>query len=201
MKIKHLIIALLVLAGMAAPTTAQAQFRIGPRVGINVNDLHFDKSTFDSDNRLGFTAGLMTEFTVPIIGVGFDASVMYVRRNSEFTVNHDVTKTHRDYIDIPINLKWKIGIPVISKIVSPYIATGPAFSILTGKKVISDVKNKNFVTSWNVGAGVTLLSHLQIGATYGFGLGKTAEWVGASSGNMSFEGKTRCWTITAAYLF
>lgn len=199
MKIKHLIIVLLVLTGMAAP--AQAQFKIGPRVGINVNDLHLNKSTFDPENRVGFTAGVMTEFTVPIIGLGFDASVMYVRRNSQWSYGQDVTKIHQDYIDIPINLKWKIGLPVVSKIITPYLATGPAFSVLTSKKAFEDMKNKNFVTSWNIGAGVTLLSHLQIGATYGFGLGKTAEWVGISNDTPKIEGKTRCWTITAAYLF
>ena len=62
----------------------RSQFRIGPRVGVAVNDLHFNKSVFDGDNRAGFTAGVMTEFTVPVIGLGFDLSAMYVRRSAKW---------------------------------------------------------------------------------------------------------------------
>ena len=80
---KRLLLA--VVAIIAVAGTANAQFKFGPRVGINVNSMHFNESVFKSDNRTGFTAGLEAEFTVPVIGVGLDASLMYVRRNLEMT--------------------------------------------------------------------------------------------------------------------
>ena len=96
-----------------AAMPVSAQFRIGPRVGVAVNDLHFNKSVFDGDNRAGFTAGVMTEFTVPVIGLGFDLSAMYVRRSAKWMDGENIVKDNRDYIDVPLNLKWKIGVPVI----------------------------------------------------------------------------------------
>ncbi len=36
---------------------AMAQFKIGPRLGVDVNSLHFNKDVFQEDNRAGFTGG------------------------------------------------------------------------------------------------------------------------------------------------
>ncbi|MDE5806498.1 MAG: hypothetical protein K2H76_00140, partial [Muribaculaceae bacterium] len=66
---------------------ANALFRFGIKAGLNVDKFHFSEKTFgtnfDGDNRCGWTAGVMTEFTVTIVGVGIDLSVMYTRMNSE----------------------------------------------------------------------------------------------------------------------
>ncbi|MCM1094271.1 MAG: porin family protein [Lachnospiraceae bacterium] len=178
MRIKGIILAAIMIIAMAVP--ASAQFRFGPKVGITVSELHFSKSVFNEGNRTGFTGGLMTEFTVPIIGLGFDASVMYARHSEK-----------RDYIDIPVNLKYKFGLPVIGKIITPFLTTGPSFSVL-----VKDLSGaKNFSTSWNFGLGVALVNHIQVAASYGFGISKAAYVEDAGSG------KDRCWTITAAYLF
>ena len=199
MRIKSLFIAAVFAIIFAA--SASAQFRIGPRLGVAVSELHFNKSVFDSENRAGFTGGLMAEFTVPVIGVGMDASVMYVRRNSQWLADNGVQTNNRDYIDIPVNLKWKISIPLISKFVTPYIATGPDFAFLTSRRAISDAySNKSFDFSWNFGFGLQLLSHLQLGASYGLGLDKALEVV-KSGDYTNVDAKNRYWTVTAAYLF
>ena len=72
---------LLVLALMMT-VSASAQFRFGPRIGTEINSMKFDESAFSNENRAGFTGGLMCEFTVPIVNIGFDLSVMYVHRVS-----------------------------------------------------------------------------------------------------------------------
>lgn len=207
---KRLLLVLVCIAGIIG--TASAQFRFGPRVGLNVNSMRFDKSIFDSENRAGFTGGLQVEFTVPIVNLGFDASVMYVHRvnstnvtNSTDQAVNDITTENsfkkRDYIEIPINLKWKIGLPVVGKIITPYIFTGPSFAFLTSKSAINDAfKNKTFDVAWNVGVGLQLISHLQIGASYGFGLTKTIETLSNYNG-APIDGKNRYWTVTAAWLF
>lgn len=194
--IKTIIAAIVVVCGLTA-VPANAQFRFGPKVGINVNSLHFSDKTFDSDNRVGFNAGVMTEFTVPIIGIGMDASVMYVRRNSTI-IEGDGTnvRDNRDYIDIPINLKYKLSIPVISSIVAPYLTTGPAFAFLTSKRDLDKFLNRKCDVAWNFGFGAELVKHLQIGASYGIGLSKAVK-----STENPIEGKNRYWTVTAAYLF
>lgn len=195
---KRLLVISLVVLGTVVP--ASAQFRIGPRLGITTNEMHFSSDLFDSDNRTGFTGGLMAEFTVPIIGVGLDASVMYARRNGKFHNGEEVIEMKRDYIAVPVNLKWNINIPVINNIVRPYLATGPEFDFLTSKEFFNNVRNKKFDFAWNFGFGVTLLKHLQVGASYGIGLTKSA--VNDSDAKSSdWNGKDRFWTVTAAYLF
>lgn len=180
---------------------ASAQFKFGPRVGIEVNSLHFDKSVFDSENRAGFTGGLQAEFTVPIIGIGADLSVMYVHRTSEWKRDNDL-ETAKDYIEIPLNLKYKLNLPAISKIIAPYVFTGPSIAILASSKAVTElVEAKKCDFAWNFGIGVELVKHLQVGASYGMGLTKALQYIGVASDAADIEGKNRYWTITAAWLF
>lgn len=197
------------VAIIAMSISATAQFSIGPRVGINVNSMHFDSDLFKSENRAGFTGGLQAEFMIPMVGFGFDASVMYVHRVNNATIDTNGTNgtattpqiKDKDYIEIPVNLKYKIGLPVIGKIITPYVFTGPSFAFLTSRKAINEAwKNKSTSVAWNFGFGVQLLGHLQVGASYGLGMTKAFEKIGAVDG-VDIQGKNRYWTVTAAYLF
>ena len=115
-----------------------------------------------------------------------------------FVFNYNYFAT-RDYQ--PINLKYKIGLPVIGKIITPYVFTGPSFAFLTSRKAINEAwKNKSTSVAWNFGFGVQLLGHLQVGASYGIGMTKAFEKIGAVEG-VDIQGKNRYWTVTAAYLF
>lgn len=198
MKFITKVIAVMLLAA-AAVVPAQAQFKWGIKAGVAVNSLKFNKDVMNSDNRAGFTGGLMADFTVPVIGVGFDASVLYAARSVDFTNGEtgEVLTKNRSYIDVPINFKYKIGLPLVGKIVTPFLTTGPDFSFLLSKENMGEAySNKKFDFAWNVGAGLQIVNRVQVAASYGFGLTKSA------SGDKSlYTGKNRCWTITAAYLF
>lgn len=189
------------VAIFASALPAEAQFKFGLKAGVAVNGIHFDEDMFKSDNCAGFTGGAMIEFTVPALGLGLDASVMYVRRNSEWLENNQITTDNRSYIDIPVNLKWKINIPLINAIARPYLTTGPSFSFLTSKKAVEDAyKNSSFDTAWNFGLGVELFKKVQVGANYGIGLTKALKAIDVT-GTGAVEGRNKYWTITAAYLF
>ncbi len=195
------IILAIMIASVASSLTASAQFRFGLKAGVAMNSLHFSGSDFDASNRAGFTGGAMVEFTVPVIGLGFDLSAMYVRRNTQWLENNNLTKDNRDYIDIPLNLKWKINVPIINNIARPYLMTGPTFSFLTSKQSFDNAwKNRKFDTAWNFGFGVELIKHLQLSASYSIGMTKALKTIGASS-TANIEGHNRYWTVTAAYLF
>ena len=206
--LKRIFIAIALI--MAFGVSANAQIKFGAKAGIVVNDLKFDKDVVASDNRVGFTGGLMMEVNIPIVGLGVDASVMYVRRSSEigYMAENDkgeeifnTNKINNDYIEVPINLKYKFSLPIAGNFVAPYLFTGPSFAFLTSKEAIGDaVKNKKFDLSWNFGAGVQILNKVQLGASYGLGLTKAAEAVSDIKG-AGVDVKNRCWTITAAYLF
>lgn len=196
------------IAVLLSSTPADAQIKFGIKAGANFNSLKFNQDLFNDDNRAGFNGGVMLEFTMPIIGVGMDASVMYVHRSGEDFTDHDEagneisTSTSRDYIDIPLNLKYKLSLPGIGSLVKPFVTTGPSFAFLVSKKNINEfIKNKSCDIAWNFGFGIELFSHVQVAASYGLGLTNTLEYVGIGNNNETIEGKNRYWTVTAAYLF
>lgn len=193
------LVAIAAVIGMSTP--ANAQFRFGVKAGATVNTLHFSSETFDANNRAGFTGGVMLEFTAPISGLGVDLSAMYVRRNSRWLEDNELTRDDRDYIEIPLNLKWRMNIPVINNIIRPYLFTGPSFAFLTSRRSVDNAfRNRKFDTSWNFGFGVELVKHLQVGASYGVGMTKALKTIGAT-GTSNINGRNRYWTVTAAYLF
>lgn len=201
-KFQRILMAFAMVMAVALALPASAKFMIGPRVGLAVNDLKFSSDLWDGENRAGFTGGLQCELSLPL-GIAFDASVMYVRRDSRFIEesSNEEVKMSKDWIEIPINFKYKIGLPVVGKIITPYLFTGPSFAFLASSRAINEAwKSNKFDVSWNVGAGVQLFSHLQVGASYGFGMTKLAKHVvGANGGDVN--GKNRYWTVTAAWLF
>lgn len=199
---KRLIASILVaLAVVAGASSADAQLRFGVKAGVNVNSFRFDTDMFNAHNRAGFTGGVMMEFTAPMTGLGIDLSVLYTRRNAKWMVDNGYQNDNRDYLSIPLHMKWRISIPVINKVIRPYLLTGPDFAVLMSKRAITDgVRNRKFDTSWDFGAGVELFSHLQVGASYGIGMTKALKAVGVT-GSGEVAGRNRYWTITAAYLF
>ncbi len=211
--LKALLVLVVALAATVLP--ASAQFRIGPRAGVAVNSMRLDTDVFNNENRAGFAGGLQAEFTVPVLNLGFDISVMYVHRvnsseakattsaDNELLLGSDNYKA-RDYIEIPVNFKYKLGLPLIGNIVTPYVFTGPSFAFLTSKKAITEAyKNKSVDVAWNFGVGLQLFSHLQVGASYGLGLTNTIDKLNIPTGTNAapIEGKNNYWTITAAWLF
>lgn len=204
--LKKILLALVItIVGVGA---ANAQFRFGVKAGLNLNSLSTSnlKSNFNKDNAAGYTAGLMTEFQVPIIGLCFDLSAMYTRMNSEpdyhFTTTGETDVAYnKNFIEIPINIKYKFGLPVVGNILSPYLFTGPAFAFKLDKNTVKDIQTKTCQVAWNIGVGVELVHHLQISGSYGFGINNIVDKlpVGIETDNIKL--KNNYWTVTAAYLF
>ncbi len=199
--LKHFLVIAFVAAIATAPASAQVRF--GVKAGMAINKLAFNTSTFNKDNRLGFTGGVMTEIGVPIVGLCIDASLLYAHRSGD--IQDGDIQFKRDFIDIPINIKYKFSILGSGNIIAPFVTTGPDFSILLSKKNGEDGgttwKNKSFNTAWNIGLGLEIVKHLQIAASYSFGLNNTIEKITGLKDISAIDGKDRCWTLTAAYLF
>ena len=202
---KESIFCVALVAAMFLAIPANAQFKFGPKVGMNISTLSLGgdlSKTFKSENISSFTGGLMAEFTVPIIGIGLDASVMYTRKGSTLKeVTTGISKDqHADYVEIPINLKYKFSLPVVGSVLAPFVYAGPSFGFKVGDNFEDQYKDKSFETAINVGIGVELFNHLQVAGQYGWGLGKAME-IDNNYLNTALNGKSRAWTITAAYLF
>lgn len=215
MKINKILSALFVAAIVAMSFNAKAAgpLKFGIKGGVTVNDLKFNEDIFKADNRCGYTIGLMTKFTAPIINIGFDASVMFTHRVTKVdgltVIGTDMSQQEvydgsikSDYIEIPINFRWDIGLPVIGKFVSPFLTTGPDLSFLVSKQNVSNAWNKHtFDFAWNFGFGLMFVNKVQIHASYGLGLNNAASSDSALYGKNLGDGKNRFWSVTAAYLF
>lgn len=202
---KKTIFCVALVAALFLAIPANAQFKIGPKVGVNISTLSLGgdlSKNFKSSNISSFTGGVMAEFMVPIIGVGIDASVMYTRKGSDLKeiTTESTAKQHTDYVEIPINLKYKFSLPVVGSFMSPFVYAGPSFAFRVGDNLADQYKNKSFETAINVGIGLEFFNHLQIAGQYGWGLGKAMEFENDVL-NSTLNGKSRAWTVTAAYLF
>jgi len=196
MKKSFKIIVLMLLVTTAAH--AQLPIKFGLKGGLNITKVKFDKDVVGTDNQTGFFIGPMAEFTIPIVGLGADVAVLYDQKKIEVDNEKETLK----YIDIPINVKYTLGLGDMAGI---YIATGPQFSFNVGDDKIlkaDTYKMKSSTFSWNVGAGVKLINHIQVGYNYNIGIGKTAELNGVGdylkgAGKM----KNNSHQISVAYLF
>ncbi|MDE5814003.1 MAG: PorT family protein [Muribaculaceae bacterium] len=190
---------------------ASADFRFGVKAGLNFNKLNYKIQNWQQaseelknvDNQTGWMAGVMAEFTIPIVNIGADASILYARQN--LSKNEEKYYDNQNFLDIPINLKWKIGLPVVGKFISPIIYTGPDFLFALNKETLNNIKTKTCEVGWNVGIGVELLRHLQVEAGYCIGLNNVMKYTNAVTGDLvnqqDLKAKKNYWTLTAAYLF
>ena len=193
---------------------ANAQFKFGIKAGLLVNKISLNNDLFKSDNSCGWTAGPMVEFTVPIIGLTFDAGLMYARMNNAADVTITTDKAGivipvennvygKNFLEIPINLKYKFTIPVLGSIFRPYIFTGPNFAFRLDKAYedkLANLKSRTCQVAWNVGLGFELVKHLQNGASYGFGINNIVDKV-SDINTVDIKAKNNYWTVSAAYLF
>jgi Outer membrane protein beta-barrel domain len=189
------VIVITLLALVVLP--AKAQLRFGVKGGLNISSVHFNKDLVDRDNVTGFNIGPMIEGTVPLIGVGFDAAVLYSQKGIGLKAEKDIKN---DYIDIPVNLKWKFGLPILKG----YLTAGPYVGFRVGGEKFWDLPTaiggqlqaKSFNAGLNFGAGVEVIKHLQVGFNYALGL--TEDY---SASKIDLNGKNRGWSVTAAILF
>lgn len=190
---KTLAILILAIVGMSAQT-ANAQIKIGVVGGLNVTKVDYKhlSSNYDSKNRAGWFIGPKVEAHLPIVGIGVDASLLYSQRgiSTEESIPTGVpdasvtTKKTSQFrtIEIPINLRYQFG---FSSLIAVYVATGPQFGFNVGDGSFSNVmgtkfKYKNSILSYNIGAGVKLLKHLEAGIGYNFPLTKFAKVTGTN---------------------
>ena len=185
-----------VCIGMAMP--AQAQIHFGVKGGLNLSKASFSNvgENFKKDNFTGFFIGPMAEFNIPIVGLGVDASLLFAQRGIKVSEGNDDITVKQNGIDIPVNLKYTIGLGSLAGI---YLAAGPDFYFdFAGNKTVEGMRTdkKKAEVGINVGAGLKLLNHLQVGANYNIPLGNTADIEGT---NASY--KTKTWQVSVAYIF
>ncbi|MGN0238208.1 MAG: porin family protein [Lepagella sp.] len=183
--------------------SAKAGFGFGPLVGLNVNELHFSGTElFDSGNRCGFTGGVTAEYILPAFGLGADISLLYSHMESTMEIaDLSSEKVVRNFLMIPLHLKYKFSLPMVGSFLSPYIYTGPSVAFKFGTQ--DSYKNtKTTQWGWDLGIGLEFLKHIQLGAGYTFGINNVAKWTGVGEVvSDDIKVKNNYWTVSLAYLF
>lgn len=206
---KKIFMLLAMIVTMTAANNASAQIKFGLKGGVNVTDMSLSSSVFDASNRTGFFVGPTIKVQLPLVGLGIDASALYDQREAKIKVGNTTTKEtlRSQAINVPINLRYGWGLSSMANI---FLFAGPQFGFNVGDKdqKITEsstwsVKNSNF--SLNFGAGVTLLSHLQLTANYNVVCGKTSDAT-ITEGleqltNKEVRSRANAWQIALAYYF
>ncbi|MDE6808185.1 MAG: porin family protein [Prevotella sp.] len=200
---KKIIISLVAIVAMYA-TPSMAQLNFGVKGGLNVTNMSIDHSTLEKSNHAGFFIGPTAKFKLPLIGLGFDAAVLYDQRDAKVNRESITQKS----INVPINLRYTLGLGDLAGV---YFAAGPQFGFNMGNKIFDiksttenlSLKKSNF--SINLGAGVRLIKHIEIGVLYNIACGKTGELnpINTTADVLlgSSDIKTNAWQISAAYYF
>ena len=208
---KKLITVFACVVGMLlTATTAQAQIDFGVKGGLNVTNMSLSNDVLDASNR-AFFFGPTVKFTLPIVGLGVDASALYDQRSAKVENAGKEDKTiKQQQIAFPVNLRYGFG---LGDVASLYFFGGPQWGINVGDKNFKwadtssyEFRKSNF--SVNLGAGLMLASHLQLSANYNIACGKTADvtWSSAAStvsDQVTSKSKSRnnSWQISLAYYF
>ncbi|MDR1682727.1 MAG: PorT family protein [Candidatus Symbiothrix sp.] len=208
------LLALLLTSGI----TVQAQLKFGLKAGVNLSNVALDggalADNLEVDNFTGFHVGPIVEITVPILGIGLDAALLY--SNEGFKVSGvkglsdaqtalfgEIETYKTNNLLVPVNLKYKLN---VLNLIGAYAAIGP-YAKFNIDKMKEEYESKTFAAGLNFGIGVELLGHLQVGVNYQLGL--TSDYNSLKVPGISdvldplasLKGKPQIWTISAAYLF
>lgn len=165
---------------MALPAQSQA-LRFGVKGGVNMSKVTFRNIR---NHSTGFYIGPMAELTIPLAGLGVDAAFLYDQRGDD--------EYKQQAFDIPVNLKWTIG---LGSTLSVYLAAGPDF-YFDLKKERNQLERRRSQVGVNIGAGVKLMRHLQLGFTYNIPCGDSFTLEDTRLGT-----KNKTWQLGAAYIF
>lgn len=209
---KAIILFLAIVATVTAVPASAQMFRGGVIAGVAVNRTGDNYRGYDPVNKSAFTGGVTAEvnlLNIPVIGVGFELSMLYERRRVAFVSEGGqgaaaLLPRSRSYIQIPLNLKWKLGLPGISKVIDPFLTTGPGLGFLVGHREKYDDKR---IWSWNIGFGIELFRHLQVKGSYAIPMSRSVVkadaddyWALPGGGRGAYY-KDHCWTWTATWFF
>jgi hypothetical protein len=193
-----------VLMAVAFAMPSKAQFSWGIQAGLNMSNVSVKDAAEDASgaikSRTGFFVGPTVKFTLPIVGLGIDASALYDQREGK-----SGTETIKSQsLQIPVNVRYGIGLGSIAEV---FAFAGPKFGFkLSGDKNFGSeewtLKSSNL--SANIGIGATVLSKLQAKLNYNIALGKTGEMKGKDAAGVMQEvgsAKFNAWQISLAYFF
>ena len=196
-----------VLLAVAFAMPSKAQFSWGIQAGLNMSNISV-KDAADNvgtavKSRTGFFVGPTVKFTLPLVGLGIDASALYDQREGRAEVAGMSETIKSSSIQIPINVRYGFGLGSVAEV---FAFAGPQFGFkLSGDKDfgVAEWTLKSSNLSANIGIGATVLSKLQAKLNYNIALGKTGEADATVAGVTKelVSAKFNAWQVSLAWFF
>ncbi|MCH3970036.1 MAG: porin family protein [Prevotella sp.] len=198
------------MVALLCTTPTMAQIKYGVKGGLNVTNMSFSENVFDASNRTGWFFGPTMKISLPLPGLGVDASALYDYRSAKVdakdnTLLSEKVTVKQQQITLPVNLRYGWGLGSMANL---YLYAGPQWGINVGNKNFKwedgssySLKNSDF--SVNFGFGTTLFKHLQVSANYNVACGKSADADLKTIENNVMQDKSHnnSWQIALAYYF
>lgn len=195
---------------LMAVLPAAAQVTLGLKGGVNTTDMNFSKDILSSKYRCGWFFGPVVRITLPITAVGLDVAGLYEQREMKL----EGSTVRQKSLVVPANLRLNFG---LSSTLGIYVAGGPQFGFNVGDDkfdlldtdaLSSTFQLKKSSFSINVGAGIFLTKHLEVGLTYNIPSGTTGDasvkkFVKTLAAEETYTDKSeaKTWTLSAALYF
>lgn len=216
---------LVIIAGLALAMPAKAQIKFGLKLGTNISNTDFSEmreidqlKDVAIKNNAGFFVGPVMDIKIPLLGFGADIALQYSYNSYTIeTPEMRDRKSKQHMFEIPVHLKYNFD---LGSILGLYVAAGPSFgfninpdsfwkdlTIAVADEIDGNNTYKRNSTEvyLDFGAGLTILSKVQLGFTYNLGLTDAAKGKGVGGFTRSaWDGnafKSRVWKISATYIF
>ena len=197
---KYLCTLMIVVAALFMSLPVQSQIlKFGIKGGINLTELDTNINGL-KNNSMGYFIGPMVEITAPGVGLGVDGAIMYAQRGKD--------EMKMEGVEVPLNLKFTFG---AGSTMSIFLAAGPDFFLNLKDIDLGAIdatidgyksKDKRAQVGLNLGGGIKLANHLQIGLNYQMPLGDSFTFKKIVDAVKDKEGaQFNTWQLSLAYTF
>ncbi len=193
-------LAVVAIAALLIAIPAHSQIiKFGIKGGLNLTELETNINGL-KNHSMGYFVGPMVEITAPGVGLGVDGAIMYAQRGKD--------EMKMEGVEIPLNLKFTFG---AGSTMSIFLAAGPDFFLNLKDIDLGAIdatidgyksKDKRAQVGLNLGGGIKLANHLQIGLNYQMPLGDSFTFKKIVDAVKDKEGaQFNTWQLSLAYTF
>ena len=197
MKKKYFLLFLMTV--LLSSLSASSQLRYGFRLGGSIAKASLsDAPGMSMKNGSGFSGGLLLEYQMESCGFAPDIAVLYTRYSSRLIDEvSGPAKLGRDFIEVPLHLKYKFYLSSTNNLVTPMVYTGPSILCRLGKSNPEQMSTKSIQPGWDVGIGLDIINFIQLSAGYRFGLGNALSQSAVPGACLHSNG----WNVSANLIF
>ncbi|MDE5839558.1 MAG: PorT family protein [Muribaculaceae bacterium] len=190
---------LILMAVMLTSLSSSAQLRYGFRLGGSIARATLgDTPGLSVKNGSGFSGGLLLEWQLENCGFAPDIAVLYTRYSSRLIdETSGPASIGRNFIEVPVHLKYKFYLSATNNLVAPMVYTGPSLLFRLGKGNPEQAAGKSVQPGWDLGIGLDIINFIQISAGYRFGLGNALSQSAVPGVCLHSDG----WNVSANIIF